>query len=210
MMHFMAYKKVALIGGFHEIIELCEACSVEVVGIIDNKLQNEYCGIPVLGSDLDAEKLYASLKNIPLVVTPDQPQIRKKIVDLYARYGYKFMSLISPQAFVSKSVDIGVGTIIQAGVNVSSCTKIGDFCKLNTYSNVMHDNIVGNYVTMAPNAVSLGYVVIEDFSYIGANSTILPQRIVGANSIVGAGAVVTKDVMPNNVVAGVPAKVLSK
>ena len=51
-------------------------------------------------------------------------------------------------------------------------------------------------------------VLIRKNAWIGAAATILPGVTVGENSVVGAGAVVTKDVPDNTVVAGVPAKVI--
>lgn len=51
-------------------------------------------------------------------------------------------------------------------------------------------------------------VVIKRNAWIGAGATILPGVTVGENSIVAAGAVVSRDVPPNTVVAGVPAKVV--
>lgn len=51
-------------------------------------------------------------------------------------------------------------------------------------------------------------VVIETNAWIGAGATILPGVTVGRNSVVAAGAVVTKDVPHNTVVAGIPAKIL--
>lgn len=51
-----------------------------------------------------------------------------------------------------------------------------------------------------------GRILIQDNSFIGANSILLPGVKVGPNSIVGAGSVVNKDVPPNMVYAGVPAK----
>jgi acetyltransferase-like isoleucine patch superfamily enzyme len=58
--------------------------------------------------------------------------------------------------------------------------------------------------------VEFGEVVIEDGCDIGIGSIILPGVKIGEGSIVGAGAVVTKDVKPYTVVAGVPAKILRK
>ena len=57
-------------------------------------------------------------------------------------------------------------------------------------------------------AAIAGDVTINDCSEIGANATVLPHVTIGKNSIVGAGAVVTKDVPDNVIVAGVPARIL--
>ena len=53
-----------------------------------------------------------------------------------------------------------------------------------------------------------GPITIKDNCFIGINAIILPNVSIGPNSIVGAGTVVTRDVQPNTVVAGVPAKVI--
>ena len=53
-----------------------------------------------------------------------------------------------------------------------------------------------------------GRVKIGDFSSIGTNATILPNISIGKNSFIGAGAVVTKDVLDNQVVYGVPARLM--
>lgn len=55
-----------------------------------------------------------------------------------------------------------------------------------------------------------GKVVIKDDAWIGAGAIILPNVTIGTCSIVGAGAVVTKDVPDYHVVAGVPAKIIKK
>jgi acetyltransferase-like isoleucine patch superfamily enzyme len=51
-------------------------------------------------------------------------------------------------------------------------------------------------------------VIIKRNSWIGANATILPGVTINENSVVAAGAIVTKDVPANTVVAGIPAKVI--
>lgn len=198
--------EVIIVGGFHEIIELCEECGLNVVGIIDNELHDTYYGVPIIGKDEDAARLFSQYGGCKVIITPDSPKIREKLVNLYKTIGYKFATVISPLAHISKYAKIGEGTVIQAGVNVSTATKIGCFCKLNSYSNVMHDNVIGDFTTIAPNAVLLGRVTTGKASYIGANSTILPNTSIGSSSIVGAGAVVTKDVTNNVIVKGVPAK----
>ena len=51
-----------------------------------------------------------------------------------------------------------------------------------------------------------GKIVVEDEVWIGANVTILPNVRIGRCSVIGAGSVVTKDIEPYTVYAGVPAK----
>lgn len=53
-------------------------------------------------------------------------------------------------------------------------------------------------------------IVIENGVWIGATATVMPGVTIGKNSVVAAGAVVTKDVPSNTVVGGIPAKVISK
>ena len=59
-------------------------------------------------------------------------------------------------------------------------------------------------------SLELKSVTIKRNAWIGANATILPGVIIGENSIVAAGAVVTKDVPDNTIVGGVPAKLIKK
>lgn len=199
-------REIILIGGFHEIIELCEEIGYKIIGIIDNNLEETYLGYPIIGTDDMAEIIFRKYGNTPLVITPDLPSTRKKLFLLYSKYSFKFETIISPSAKISKSSIIGTGAIIQHQVNVSSNVKIGNFTKLNVGCNVMHDSNIEDFVTVAPNAVILGRVKIGSNTYIGANSTILPDKSIGENVIVGAGAVVAKNFGSNLIIKGIPAK----
>ncbi len=197
---------VIIVGAFHEIIELCEDSGWNVLGIIDNNLKGEYFGIPILGKDEDAKVIYVTHVSCKIVISPDNPSVRKRLSQYYKDVGFDFATIVSPKAIVSKSAKLGIGTVIQSGVNVSSACIIGNFVKLNINSNIMHDNCMGDYCTVAPNAVLLGYVKLGDEVYIGANSTILPNIVIGERATIGAGAVVTRNIAANIIVKGVPAK----
>lgn len=85
---------------------------------------------------------------------------------------------------------------------------------------------IGNNVFIAPrvNLITLNHafdptirsatickpIVIEDGVWIGTNSTILQGVTIGKNSVVGANSLVTKDVPPNVVVVGSPARIIKK
>ncbi len=200
-------EKIIIVGAFHEIIELAEDNGVFVVGLIDPIKKDNYRGYKIIGTDEDAINFD---KNYPLLITPDCPEVRFKLVQYYSNLGFNFAKLISNNAKVSKSAIIKEGCVIQFGVNISSECNIGKFVKLNTCCNIMHNSYIGDYTTIAPNAVILGNVRIGNNCYIGSNSTILPNIKVYDNSVVGAGSVVTKDVPPFSIVVGNPAKILKQ
>ncbi|RNC64746.1 NeuD/PglB/VioB family sugar acetyltransferase [Proteiniphilum sp. X52] len=202
--------EVILVGGFHEIIELCEEQDLVIRGIIDNKISGFYCGYPIIGSDNDAKGIFNKYRETPLIITPDNPNVREKLVSLYKDVGFKFYSLIGKRAHISKRATIGEGCVIQNGVNISSHVTIGNFVKVNTNANIMHDVSIGDFSTIAPNSVLLGKVDIRKNAYIGANSTILPFLHVGDEALVGAGSIVTKNVEAKKIVMGNPAKELKK
>lgn len=199
-------KKVILVGGFHEITEICELNNIEIVGVIDPKGIGEYNGYPIIGTDKDLDTIKRKYKDVPVFITPDSPRIRRKLSISYEKEKFNFISLIHPQARVSSSAKIGKGVVIQEGASVSSFSIIGDFVKINTRANITHDVHIHEFSTIAPSAVILSHTVIHSGCYIGANSTIMANKIILSDSIVGAGAVVTKNVDNNTTVLGNPAR----
>ncbi len=110
---------------------------------------------------------------------------------------------------------IGDGTILCEGSIITANASVGKFFQANLFSYVAHDCVIGDYVTFAPRVNCNGNVHIGDHAYIGT-SAILKQGsfekplVIGEGAIIGMGAVVTKDVPPNTVVVGNPAKPLQK
>jgi acetyltransferase-like isoleucine patch superfamily enzyme len=121
-----------------------------------------------------------------------------------------------------------IGTFVEVQKNAS----IGKNCKISSHTFIcegvhIEDNVfIGHNVTFINDKYPMStnpdgsmqsekdWKVVETFikkgSSVGSSSTILCGITIGENSTVGAGAVVTKDVPPNSVVAGVPAKVIRK
>lgn len=127
-----------------------------------------------------------------------------------------------------KFLTIGENCKIQPRVNFGDGNKIiiGDYCVINEYVYIQQA-IIGNYVMISPNVVIYANFhifdrtdipmvfqgrtveqpcIIEDDVWIGKNVVIMPALRIGKGSIIGAGAVVTKNVAPYSIVGGVPAR----
>jgi acetyltransferase-like isoleucine patch superfamily enzyme len=85
--------------------------------------------------------------------------------------------------------------------------RIGRHCTLSIeVALVTHDGSAWLFTEEHPSVQSFGPINIGDNCFIGARAVIMPGITIGSNSVVGAGSIVTKDVPPNTVVAGVPAR----
>ena len=126
--------------------------------------------------------------------------------------------------------EIGDGTRIGAFVEVQKSAVVGRNCKISSHTFVcegvtIEDNVfVGHGVVFIndsyPRATNpsgalqteadwkVERTVVKAGASIGSGATILSQVIIGENSIVGAGSVVTHDVPANGIVAGNPARLL--
>lgn len=86
--------------------------------------------------------------------------------------------------------------------------KIGDHVGISGGVQFITHGLGWNFRERIPDIQVFGKIVIEDNCNIGTNAIILPNVTIGRNSMVAAGAVVTKDVPPNSIIGGNPAKVI--
>ncbi|MCE3255435.1 MAG: putative acetyltransferase [Rickettsiaceae bacterium] len=119
---------------------------------------------------------------------------------------------------------IGSNCNICSHIFIENDVKIGDNVTIKNGVQIWDGMIIEDNVFIGPNVTfcndkqprSKQYpdkflsTIIKKGASIGANATILPGVIIGQNAMVGAGSVVTKDVEADSVVAGNPAKILSR
>ncbi|WP_245987713.1 acetyltransferase [Cohnella lupini] len=140
----------------------------------------------------------------------DKGKDRVKIFEYLIDFGLSPITVIHSSAYVSSSAVIGDGAQILFNATVGVDCNIGRCTIINSGSIVEHDCNVGNGVHIAPGVRMAGCVEIKDYATIYTGATIIPRVKVGKYSIVGAGAVVTKDVPDNVVVVGSPARIIRK
>ncbi len=117
------------------------------------------------------------------------------------------VTVIHPRAVVSAHARVGAGSFVAAGAIVGPQVIVGDGVIVNHNAVVDHDCQVGSWTHLAPQVTLGGAVQIGELTMVGAGSTVLPGKRLGARLVVGAGAVVVSDVQEGVVVMGVPARI---
>lgn len=133
---------------------------------------------------------------------------RLSILQTFNSLGISTPAIIDRSAVQEAGSTVREGSQLLAGAVLGAGAKIGAGCILNHRAVVDHECDVADGVHIAPGAVLCGCVLVEEGAFLGAGCTVLPRVSIGAYATVAAGAVVIRDVVPGQVVAGVPAKPL--
>lgn len=119
-----------------------------------------------------------------VIIAISDPQVRSRVA---SEMGVQDLSWIHPDARLYNNVDIGHGTHVNYGVEMTR-TK------------------VGIHTTIAPGVTICGDVAIGDRVFIGAGAIITNLITISDDAIIGAGAVVLNDIGPGETWVGNPAR----
>ena len=148
----------------------------------------------------------------PLAVTIaiGTPRIKRGILRNIKNPLIEYPTLIHPTVIIGDKdyVKIGKGCILCAYTVITCDVEIGNFVILNLACTLGHDTIVKDFCAFMPTCNISGECVIEEGVYCGTGVKIINQTSIGAETIVGAGAVVIKTLPARCTAVGTPAKAI--
>lgn len=169
----------------------------DIVFLDDNEKVKECAGFPVIGKVSDAMTM-----NDDKIVAIGNAEIREIIQNKLSN----LVTLIHPNAVVSRRVEIGEGTVIMAGAVINSDVIIGKGCIINTGASVDHDCKIGDFVHVSVGAHVAGTASIGRNTWVGAGATVSNNVSICGHCMIGAGAVVVNDVVNSGTYVGVPVR----
>ncbi|MBY6085958.1 acetyltransferase [Priestia flexa] len=175
----------------------------EIAFLDDREDISEVLGIPIVGKLADLPVLRSEYEYAFVAIGSNTARL--KWTEKLNHHGFKIPILIHPSSTVSTKSSIEQGTVIMAGAVINPDARIGRGCIINTASTIDHDCILQAGVHTSPGTHIGGTVKIGERTWICIGATIINNIDIGYDSVIAAGAVVTRDVPSNVLVAGVPA-----
>lgn len=202
-------KKVIIFGasGHARVIaDIIKKSNDEIVGFLDDNAEIQgktiFDGKIVLGDT--SEESVRKYADCYFIIGIGSNRVRKTISEKYPNI--KWYTAIHPNAIIGSNVEIGEGTVLMAGTVINIGTKIGKHCIVNTCSSLDHDNIIEDFVHISPGAHLAGTVKVMECTWICTGVTVINNITIEKNNIIGAGAVVVKNIEDCNITyIGIPA-----
>lgn len=181
----------------------------DCIGFIDDtpeKQGNTAFGVQVYGREVLTR--YKEAKVLAVPGSPTSFHMRKKTIDDLEIPNYRFATVISPFAFISKMAIIGFNVLIMPGVVITSNAIIGNHICIFPNTVVHHDSQISDYTLIGSNVTIAGHSKIGKNCYIGSGASIINNIEIGDNTLIGMGTNVIKSFPVNSKIVGNPARQL--
>lgn len=178
-----------------------------VLGFLEDdrkKIGKKVSGLPVYGFDeIEGLKDLKCYFVIGITDGKDRENVCKRLIS----YKCRFLDYRMENLFISPFASIGEGCTLLMHSCVMNNVVLGDFCHVHMFTIIGHDAVVGDYCSFTPHCVIGGGSRIGKGVSFGMGANVIPNITIGDYSIVGAGAVVTRDVPANSIIFGSPGQI---
>lgn len=132
--------------------------------------------------------------------------MREKLIGALVSTNCSIATLIDRSSKIQSNVCIEPGVVVMPNVCINTGARIEMGSILNTSSIIEHDCIIGKYVHLSPNVSLAGNVTIGDRCWLGISVTVINNLKISSEIIIGAGAVVIRDIQEKGTYVGNPLK----
>lgn len=189
-------------GGHGKVVaDIAAKNGIKNICFLDDLVVGKCLGFPIIGVCDDASKYQD--EDTAFVIAIGDNHTRKAFAE---KHSLRYVSLVHPSAQIGLNVKIGVGTVVMACAVVNSCSDIGEHCIINSGAVIEHEDVIENYVHVSPKASLGGNVHIGESTHIGIGTTVINNIDICGGCIIGAGAVVVRNIKESSVYIGIPAK----
>ena len=189
-----------------------QEAGVEIVGFLDDdpKYKDvDVKGVPVLGG-IPMMETIKQTHGVEAVYCPlGNNKLRVKFLTMAKEYGLQTPNYIHPSVNISPNVTIGEGVYILLGTSIMPHTVIKNYVMISMNVGLAHHNVLEEGVFLSTGCNFGASIHAHKYAYCGIASTIMTGlHELGEDCLIGAGAVVIRDVEPKAIMVGVPAKVI--
>ena len=135
-------------------------------------------------------------------------QNKNPFLENLKKLGLSYPNLIHKFSYVAKTVEMGQGNFIGAGVVLAPNVKLGDFNFVNRSVSIGHGTEILHFNHFGPGCTVAGECKIGNRNFLGVQSAIINNVTIKDDITVGAGGIVIKDILESGTYAGVPARKL--
>lgn len=182
------------------------ADAINIIGFLDDatlSVASEPAGGGVIVGPIQT---HSPLAGVKYLVAIGDPETRAAVVENLKAGGAEFLTLVHPLAYVSSNAVIGLGCIVAPFSTIGAGAILEDFTHVHFYASAAHDTRIGPYASLSPYVAVNGQAKVGKCAFLGTRATVNPTKQLGDYARVTAGSIVYRDVPPNSIADGNPAK----
>lgn len=204
----MESKRIAIIGAGElgqQIAHLGKKNNYNIVGFFDDYVKDSIIdGLCLLGSISDIDVKSEAFDELIIAIGYNHFETRKSLFDKLQKK-YPFATIIDKSAIIDPTATVDAGSVIYPNVVIDKQVHVGKNVLLNLSCTICHNSDIGAHSYIAPAVTLAGYVSIGECVFLGVGTTIIDNMTIADNVLVGAQALVNKDIVdPGGTYMGVP------
>ena len=184
----------------------CVVAALKETGITPAICLADSVAEPVLGTPVSRAEAFKWPMSFEFIIAIGDCSARKRRFQELVGRGGTPRTVVHPTAYVSPYSVVGAGSVLFAKAVTDPRVKIGENVIVNIGAMLGHDSLVESHSHIAPNVTLCGGSHVGEEVWVGVNSCVLQGVALGHGSFIGAGSVVIKDIPPQMLAYGNPAR----